>query len=272
MPPQRMEQFRMNFLKRAAVYAMDLCLPRKIKSSFVHLSYHLDRTEFERFAHTYCIGPSMRFGLESLAARGFSPGTVVDVGAYEGSWTMMAHSIWPSSRAIMIEPNYSKQLQLAKLAKTIGATLCVDLLGANCEHVVAFNLMETGSSIMNENSTAERTVEVRNLRTLDSLALHIDGTSNLLKIDAQGYELEILKGAAECLKVFEAVLLEVALIEINEGAPLLHDVLIFMDKLGFVAGEILEVHRRPLDNAMSQIDIIFIQKGSVLLADRRFSH
>jgi len=52
-------------------------------------------------------------------------------------------------------------------------------------------------------------------------------------------------------------LLEIAIIESNEGAPLLHDVVAFMKTLGFVAYDILEVHRRPLDKALNQFDIIF---------------
>ena len=64
-------------------------------------------------------------------------------------------------------------------------------------------------------------------------------------------------------------MLEISLIEINEGAPLLHDVLAFMKSRNFVSYEILEIHRRPLDRAMNQIDIFFVREGSKLIADRR---
>src|SRR5581483_5625722 len=108
------------------------------------------------------------------------------------------------------------------------------------------------------------------LTTLDSLDLRFEEPS-FLKIDAQGYELEILKGASNSIACFEAILLEIAIIEINECAPLLHEVVAFMDKLGFVTCEILEMHRRPLDRALSQIDVFFLRRESALFADRRYS-
>ena len=64
-------------------------------------------------------------------------------------------------------------------------------------------------------------------------------------------------------------MLEIAIIEINEGAPLLHDVIAFMRSLGFVAYDILEIHRRPLDKALNQVDIVFVREQSVLLSDKR---
>jgi len=109
---------------------------------------------------------------------------------------------------------------------------------------------------------------MRRLRTLDSLLEDVERPA-LLKIDAQGYELEILEGASMILPAFEAVLLEVAIIEINEGAPLLHDVVAFMKTRGFVAYDIVEIHRRPLDHALNQVDIVFVSEQSQLIADKR---
>ena len=90
-----------------------------------------------------------------------------------------------------------------------------------------------------------------------------------LKIDAQGYELEILRGATNVLEKAEAVLLEIAIIEINEQAPLLHDVVQFMKDISFVTYDIVEIHRRPLDGALNQIDVIFVREESALIYDKR---
>lgn len=259
----------MSGIKEMAIKALTGVLPERLKNSLLHLSYRLAPTEFERFAHTYCIGPSMSFGLQSMARRGFVPKTIVDVGAYEGGWSRMAKAIWPDSHLLMFEPNAAKKAGLTKLSNQLGGKLYDNLLGAKDDEKVSFNLMETGSSIMSERSPVKRDVEMRCLSTLDSLRLNLRAPG-LLKIDAQGYELEILKGAANSIKSFEAILLEVAVLEINEGAPLLNEVAAFMDRLGFEACEILEVHRRPLDNAMSQVDIIFVRKDSALLSDKRY--
>jgi FkbM family methyltransferase len=260
----------MNALKVATIKVLSRVLPSRIKNSAFHLSFHLARPEFEKFAYDYSFAPHMKFGLAAMAARGFQPSTIVDVGAFQGDWSKLVRQIWPASRLFMIEPNLANHAQLVAVAKNLDASLFCDLLGAENDRPVQFNVMGSGSSIMSERSLVGRTIETRRLRTLDSLLSGIElEPPGLLKIDAQGYELQILKGASQVLSAFDAVLLEIATIEINEGAPLLHEAVVFMKMLGFVAYEILEIHRRPLDQALNQVDIVFVREQSRLIEDRR---
>jgi FkbM family methyltransferase len=255
-------------IKTLAIELLGRVLPTRIKNSIFHLSFNLARSEFERFAYDYGLAPSMKFGLAAMARRGFSPRTIVDVGAFRGEWSRIARQIWPASRLVMIEPNVAHQTLLDNVARTLGARFHCELLGAEDGRTVHFNIMGSGSSIMNERSSISRKVEVRRLHTLDLLLDRVE-SPGLLKIDAQGYELEILKGALRVLSAFEAILLEVAIIEINEGAPLLDEVVSFMKSCGFIAYDILEIHRRPLDGALNQVDIVFIRERSTLIADKR---
>jgi len=232
------------------------------------LSFHLARPEFEKFAYYYSYAPNMLLGLEEITRRGFLPKTIVDVGAFEGNWSKLAKRIWPEGRLVMIEPNVEKRPQLTSVAKELDATLFYELLGSENNRVVSFNIMGSGSGVMSERSAVPRRAEARELRTMDSLLKEIE-PPGILKIDAQGYELEILRGALQVLPSFEAVLLEIAVIEINEGAPLLHDVIAFMKNVGFITYDILELHRRPLDGALNQIDIIFVREQSALISDKR---
>ena len=162
----------------------------------------------------------------------------------------------------------ARSAALGTVAKDLDACVIGELLGAKDGQEVEFSVMGSGSSIMTERSSVPRTVEIRYLRRLDSLLCAIAGPA-LLKLDAQGYELEILKGATGLLPTIQAILLEIAVLEVNESAPLLHDVLTFMKGLGFVAYDILEIHRRPLDRALNQIDVMFVREGSKLIADKR---
>jgi FkbM family methyltransferase len=257
----------MHALKSVVLNAFNI-LPTKLKNSLFHLSFNIARPEFDRFAHLYAHAPNMEAGLNSLARRGLNPTTVIDVGAFEGNWSRMARRVWPNSQIVMFEPNSKKTAVVSAVSKELAATLFHDLLGASDGIQVTFNVMESGSSIMNENSPLERTKEKRELRRMDTAIQSIKGRA-LLKIDAQGYEIEILKGAEKLLPSVDAILLEVAVIQINEGAPILHEVVVFMKSIDFVACEILEIHRRPLDQALNQFDILFVREDSVLLADKR---
>jgi FkbM family methyltransferase len=253
----------MSIVKSAAIRMLNATLPRGFKNSLFHLSFNLARPEFNRFAFEYAQAPDMRFGLTAMQQRGFNPRSIIDVGAFEGAWSSMVRQIWPHAKIVMIEPNSGKAEHLSRLASEISAEYFCELLGAKAGATVPFHVTGSGSSVLGERSPLPRETETRVLSTLDSLKLIADRPL-LLKIDAQGYELEILKGARESLRCSDAIVLEIAVIEINDGAPLLHSVLESMHEYGFVTYDILEIHRRPLDKALNQVDIVFVR-----IADKR---
>lgn len=255
-------------MKKLIVQSLQLCLPERLKTAIFHVGFHLAHAEFEKFAYDYALAPHMTYGLTALAKRGFLPATIVDVGAFQGEWSRTVRQIWPNCRLLMVEPNVTGQPELVGIAKELDAELIGELLGAENDLTVPFNVMGSGSSIMPERSGVPRTTEQRRLRTLDSLLRNVRGPG-LLKIDAQGYELQILKGAAQVLPSFELVLLEIAVIEVNEGAPLLDEVVRFMKERGFVTYDIWQIHRRPLDGALNQVDLAFVRETSGLIADKR---
>jgi hypothetical protein len=67
-----------------------------------------------------------------------------------------------------------------------------------------------------------------------------------------------------------ATALMTSLMQINEGCPLLHEVVAYMHERGFVAFDILETHRRRADATLLQIDLLFCPIASPLRANLRF--
>jgi len=55
------------------------------------------------------------------------------------------------------------------------------------------------------------------------------------------------------------------------GGPELFDVVCRMKDLGFVAYDLFGLHYRPLDNALCQVDIIFVPQHSALRKSRDYA-
>ncbi len=60
-----------------------------------------------------------------------------------------------------------------------------------------------------------------------------DGDNVWLKIDTQGYEAEVLKGAAEVVRLVSAVECELSLVSLYEGQPLIGDMITLLYRSGF---------------------------------------
>jgi hypothetical protein len=108
-------------------------------------------------------------------------------------------------------------------------------------------------------------------RTLDSLLQEKQfPLPDLLKLDVQGHEMEVLKGASAALSHAGICLLEVTLLDLGDQYPLLLEMLSFMDAKGFQAYDISQFIRRPFDKALFQLDMFFVKKDSSLIADKRW--
>ncbi len=112
----RTSRISMNKFKTAIIDVLRSTLPERVKNSLLHLSFHLAKSEFDRFAYEFNFAPNMEYGLAAMAKR-FLPKTVIDVGAFEGDWSKMARKSWPDSRILMVEPNFAKQAHLAVVAR-----------------------------------------------------------------------------------------------------------------------------------------------------------
>jgi FkbM family methyltransferase len=255
-------------IKQLVISALRRSLPRRVRRGLVNLGFNLDRDQFQYLASEYLFAPDMPFGLKSFANRGFTPTAILDIGAFEGNWSKMAMKIWPSAKLALVEANPKKAAALRRDLELANAVVIESLLGATDASDVSFYIMESGSSVLEEHSDVERERVSLKQRTLDSVAQGLP-TPDLIKIDVQGYELEVLRGGKQTLAKAQAVLVELSLIEVNDGAPLLDEALNFMRTAGFVAYDVLEIHRRPLDGAMNQIDVLFVREDSRLRADKR---
>jgi hypothetical protein len=95
--------------------------------------------------------PDVEWSMRNMRSNGFSPRTIVDVGAYEGEWTKTANSIYPDAHVLMIEPQTDKASRLEAISSRYqNVEYCRALLGPEEKEDVPFRLNETVSSVLPE--------------------------------------------------------------------------------------------------------------------------
>ncbi|MEI7893325.1 MAG: FkbM family methyltransferase, partial [Myxococcales bacterium] len=79
----------------------------------------------------------------------------------------------------------------------------------------------------------------------------------LLKLDVQGYELEVLKGASRTLPRCSLLLLEASLQELYVGEALFGSIHAWLGERGFILAGLAGSLRDPSDGRPLQIDALF---------------
>ena len=220
-----------------------------------------------------CGVPDTEACLAAMKQRGFCPKVAIDVGAYSGEWTVSLLQLFPQTRVLMIEPQLAKREHLHALTRVHPQVAFAPvLLGSAAASGVAFYQADTGSSVLRDSGNSGAQSTAMEMTTLDAVTrrMHFE-RPDFLKLDVQGYELEVLKGAEQSLDSVEAVMMEVNLIAVYEGSPLVHEVVAYMAARGFRVYDVCTFFRRPYDHALWQMDMVFVRATSPLMSSTRWA-
>jgi FkbM family methyltransferase len=216
--------------------------------------------------------PSMRHldmprRLAHLKALGFEPRSIVDVGAHWGDWARVAAKVWPRARILGVEPNPDDLPHLEQTRRDVPSfDFRQGLLGPE-RRTVKFRSESHQTSLLAPVPGESEALQTAEMWTLDELlAQAAFGPPQLIKLDVQGYELEVLRGASHALSQCEAVLAEVSMFRFFPGMPLADEVIQFMRERGFVWYDVAGIYRRKHDDALGQMDLLFVREDHPLRA------
>ena len=218
--------------------------------------------------HRGLLATQLPFGLQTLQGLGFRPKGILDIGAYEGTFAIMAKHFFPQAPVLMFEAQPGKE----QILKTVAAGLAdvdyrMGLLGPENRAQVPFGVVNptgntSGSSLYEEQTRFARDVIFLPMRTLDDVVAEFAGREfDMLKLDVQGAELDVLRGAARTLAGIEVIVIELSLQEYNKGAPLIAEVVARLDALGFALFDMFGVSRMPT-GILLQSDGVFLRRDS----------
>jgi FkbM family methyltransferase len=208
-----------------------------------------------------------------LRNTGFIAREVLDIGAYKGSFASIIRRIFPEARIAMFEANEAHLRDLGNVARTLGnCEVHIGLLSDAPGRELPFYTLDeragiasTGSSVYRENTAfyANPLVVRKVTSTIDEWFMRGNTPSpdwrdhGLVKLDVQGAELDVLRGASEFLARCNPrfYLLETSIQPYNLGGPLVGDVFAFFQPFARLV-DILSLAYDP-SGSLLQMDLLF---------------
>lgn len=170
------------------------------------------------------------------------PQVIYDIGASTLHWYDCARSVWPSAKIIAFEA----MEEAAMLYREAGVEHHIDLLTDTDGRTVKFYENKenpAGNSYYRENTKYSPAADVlydeghsviKKGKTLDTIVKERGlPPPDLIKLDIQGAELDVFKGAGKTLASCNHLIVEMQQEEYNKGAPLRKEVIDYLKSVGF---------------------------------------
>jgi FkbM family methyltransferase len=196
---------------------------------------------------------------------------LVDVGANVGQFAERARDLGFSGEIISYEPASAAYEMLARRASgDVRWTACHAALGSE-DGVATLNLSRNSvsSSLLPmdrrhaeaaPDSIVVGTERVR-LSTLDSELAGVPGGNLYLKLDVQGYELQVLEGASATLERVDLVRVEVSFDDLYRGQTAWLSLCNWLEVRGYVVRYVEPGYEDPRLGFMLQADLIFARRA-----------
>lgn len=199
--------------------------------------------------------------------------TIFDIGANEGQFAVFANSVLPDSIIFSYEPISECYNELVKLQKKIPKLHPFNFALGNVNDNLEFykNEFSPSSSLLTMSDehvknfplTGNQQVEMINVKRLDDISNSLHFKENILvKIDVQGYELNVITGG-EMFFTHKPliVIIESSFVQLYENEPSFDDIYKKMLSLGYVYRGNLNQLYSPIDGSVLQGDAIFMKNN-----------
>ncbi len=198
---------------------------------------------------------------------------LLDIGAHKGLFTKVASAFFNFKEAVCFEPNSKLNLTIAKVNSKTNCTI-ENIALSNREGVVTFYLheddamnstVESNNKLLKEEFPWDNPDKIQSTMVpTESLDSYVQrkgfiNDSFFIKLDTQGNELDVLKGAINTLKSTEICLVEYMFFTPYRSDFTFFDFVNFMESNNFDCKGALSISKRP-SKKVSAVDLLFVKR------------
>jgi FkbM family methyltransferase len=200
---------------------------------------------------------------------GFAPKHILDVGANHGNWTRKALDYFPEASYTLVEPQDHLKQYVQDLVNRGCKIQWIHGGAGDQPGIFPFTISHRDDSstftpALQPSSATNPRVSVQ-VRTLNEIVCNSGlPVPDMVKIDAEGFDLKVLAGASELFGKTDIFLVE-ATVCCTDYQNTVLDVIQFMAHAGYHVIDITELNRSPRDNVLWLCELAFLRNGSLLL-------
>jgi FkbM family methyltransferase len=220
-------------------------------------------------------GPRPSEGLDpffSLLKRlGFAPKHILDVGASRGNWSRTAIRHFPDAHFTLVEPQDQLKPHIQDLLDhgykiqwiNVGASDRSGSMSMSLSHRDDSSTFLVTDRHGQTTGLQHITVPVKTLNEIVSSGSA--GFPEMVKIDAEGFDLRVLAGASDLLGRTDIFLVEAVVCGNYENFAA--EVIQFMSNAGYRLMDITDLNRSPKHGVLWLCELAFLRNGCPLLND-----
>ena len=203
--------------------------------------------------------PTFEAALNRLKGRNVTINSVIDVGASNGCWSQALLPFYPQARYLCVEaqPVHEPALR-AFVARHANAEFVLAAAGRE-EGSIYFDATDPFGGVASETPLGRVGITVPMITIDSQVAARNLRPPFLIKLDTHGFEMPILAGAKQTLKHTNVLVIEAYNFDIAPSAVRFSELCARLEALGFRCIDLFDVMYRPSDNALWQMDLIFIR-------------
>lgn len=224
-----------------------------------------------QFINPYSKNTLLNNLFENFKQMGFEPKHIIDVGANHGTWTREILKFVPDAYFTLIEPQKWLQTSFQDLLDN-NNKITYHAVGAGKQKgSFNFTIVDRDDSCSFKYSEEEakakgfEQVEIHVI-TLNDLVKEQNNSipfPDLVKIDAEGLDIEVLDGASDLLGKTEVFMVEVAVFS-KSFENTAQKMINYMSEKGYVLFDITDLNRPFKPSVLWLMELVFVKKDGVL--------
>lgn len=206
---------------------------------------------------------------DTLKKMGFTPCHIVDVGANHGTWTREALRYFPEAYYTLLEPQHWLKKSFQDILDTNSRVQFYPVGAGEKEGSFQFTIVDRDDSCSFRYTQEEAKaagfdqIEIP-VVTLNSLLSNSDlPVPDIIKIDAEGLDIAVLKGASNFFGKTEIFMVEAGVVNKSFDNSFLK-LINFMDENNYRLFDITDINRPFRTQVLWLVELVFVKKNGFI--------